>query len=166
MVKTAIVQNNNSIINLTNDIVIEKDNDDYDNLSTEYNQNTQQGLNILINLSNKNLIINGNGHKVYEKGINFPIVINQFDNRYEALFLDNVTGNEAFIKPDGTIILLARSSVYHSCGWIVNGSRYGIHLPTELQNLYQIDTEDVFVCFRLNYQRLIRKIANADANFL
>lgn len=47
----------------------------------------------------------------------------------------------------------------------LNGSRYGIHLPTELQNLYQIDTEDVFVCFRLNYQRLIRKIANADANF-
>ena len=48
----------------------------------------------------------------------------------------------------------------------LNGSRYGIHLPTELQNLYQIDTEDVFVCFRLNYQRLIRKNANADANFL
>lgn len=116
MVKTAIVQNNNSIINLTNDIVIEKDNDDYDYLSTEYNQNTQQVLNVLINLTNKNLVINGNGHKVYEKGINFPIVINQFDNRYEALFWDNVTGNEAFIKPDGTIIPLARSSVYHSCG--------------------------------------------------
>lgn len=164
--KTAIVQNNNSIINLTNDIVIEKDDDDYDNLSTEYNQNTQQGLNVLINLTNKNLVINGNGHKVYEKGTILPTTYNPNDNSYEAPFMDDVTGNEAFMKPDGSIIPLARSGVYHSSGWTINGSRYGIHLPTELQNLYQTDTDNVFVCFRLNYQRLIRKIANADANFV
>lgn len=161
--KTAIVQNNNSIINLTNDIVIEKDNDDYDNLSTEYDQNTQQGLNVLINLNNKNLVINGNGHKVYEKGKILPTTYNPNDYRYEAPFMDDVTGNEAFIKSDGSIIPLARSGVYHSSGWTINGSRYGLYLPPELQNLYQTDTDNVFVCFRLNYQRLIRKIANAAA---
>ena len=152
--KTAIVQNNNSIINLTNDIVIEKDNDDYDNLSTEYDQNTQQGLNVLINLTNKNLVINGNGHKVYEKGKILPTTYNPNDYRYEAPFIDDVTGNEAFIKSDGSIIPLARSGVYHSSGWTINGSRYGLYLPPELQNLYQTDTDNVFVCFRLNYQLL------------
>ena len=127
------------------------------------NPNTIEHLNTLINLRGKNLVINGNGHKVYEKGTILPTTYNPNDNRYETPFMDNVTGNEAFIKSDGTIIPLARSGVYHSNGWIINESRYGLYLPPELQNLYQTDTDNVFVCFRLNYQRLIRKIANAAA---
>ncbi len=163
--KTAIVQNNNAIISLTNDIAIEKDNDD--NLSTEYNPNTQQGLNVLINLSNKNLIINGNGHKVYEKGNVFYATLNQDGTRYEAPFFGNVTGNEAFITIDGEIILLARSSVYRAKNWIVTGdNRFGIALPDQLVNLHLVDTENVFVCFRLNFQRIMKKIINATTGVI
>ena len=153
------INENNVVINLTSDIAIEKDNNSL-YFQTEYNN---QVINTLIYLNHKNLVINGNGHKVYEKGKILPTTYNPNDYRYEAPFMDDVTGNEAFIKSDGSIIPLARSGVYHSSGWTINGSRYGLYLPPELQNLYQTDTDNVFVCFRLNYQRLIRKIANAAA---
>lgn len=158
--KTAIVQNNNAIINLTSDIAIEKD----AGLSSDIEDpNTIEHLNTLINFRGKNLVIKGNGHKVYEKGKILPTTYTPNDNSYEAPFMDDVTGEEAFMKSDGSIIPLARSGVYHSSGWTINGSRYGLYLPTELQNLYQTDIDNVFVCFRLNYQRLVRKIANAAA---
>lgn len=157
--KNAIVQNN-VVINLTNDIAIIKD----PSLSSDKDDpNTIEHLNTLINFRSKNLVINGNNHKVYEIETTLQTTLNQDQTRYETPFNSSLTGKEAFITPNGTIIPLARSRSYKAKGWIVAGnSRYGLSLPDELANLYQVDTDNVFVCFRLNYQRYMKKIIYAS----
>ena len=157
--KIAIVQNN-VVINLTNDIAIIKD----PSLSSDKDDpNTIEHLNTLINFRSKNLVINGNNHKVYEIETTLQTTLNQDQTRYETPFNSSLTGKEAFITPNGTIIPLARSRSYKAKGWIVAGnSRYGLSLPDELANLYQVDTDNVFVCFRLNYQRYMKKIIYAS----
>ena len=158
--KSAILQNNVTI-SLSSDIAIEKSNELTSDTSPNGINPHNESLDTLINFRGKNLIINGNGHKVYEKGTSLQVTPSQDGNWYEAPFNGVVTEDKAFITPNGTIIPIARSKAYHSEGWQINGSFWGISIPDELQNLYNCDTENVFVCFRFNYQRIVRKIMSA-----
>lgn len=167
--KDAISQNNNVIINLTCDIAIEKDGTiNHNSLSSEFgNTSSIEHVNTLINFRGKNLIINGNGHKVYEKGTSFQVTPSQDGNWYEASFPYDVTGNEAFIKSDGTIIPLARSKMYKAKGWVphndLSSNEYGLLLPcNELNNLYleENGNSNLFICYRLSYHRYTKKVTS------
>lgn len=158
------INKNNVVINLTRDIVVDNDPDN----NSLYNQTTynNQFIESLIYLTNKNLVINGNGHKIYEVGNFFSTSLN--NQRYEAQFIEAVTGNEAFMTSDGTILPLARSKMYKADEWVECGTslpnnkyRFGLKLPDELKiNLYNLENgnSNLFVCYRLSFHRYIHKV--------
>ena len=158
------INQNNVVINLTEDIVVDNDPDN----NSLYNQTTynNQFIESLIYLTNKNLVINGNGHKIYEVGNFFSTSLN--NQRYEAQFIEAVTGNEAFMTSDGTILPLARSKMYKADEWVECGTslpnnkyRFGLKLPDELKiNLYNLENgnSNLFVCYRLSFHRYIHKV--------
>lgn len=158
----AIKNYNNITINLQADIPLSRDTSTTGSLTSD--RNNGGSLNTLINIDSKSLVINGGSerHKIYEYEIADEIQATLNGNRYYASYNNGVTGNEAFMTAGGTLLPLARSGVYRSLGWIVgNNNRYGFSLPSELFNLYQVDTDNVFICYGLNYRRYVKKIAYA-----
>ena len=178
--KNAINQNN-VVINLTEDIVVDKDPDN----NSLYNQTTynNQFIESLIYLTNKNLVINGNGHKVYEKGKSLP-QSNLNGNRFVMQYDENLEANDAFITSNGTIIPLTRSKMYQGMGWIVVGLEnaenddeidVGIQLPEisstnnniELNHLYYYgECNNLFVSYRLSFLRFTKRVEYISNNYL
>lgn len=185
--KDAINQNNNVIINLSCDIAIEKDeNINNNSLSSELgNSNSREHVNTLINIRNKNLIINGNGHKVYEKGNQNEAVFFQYNNipKYRVQLDGNLKETDAFITANGTIVPLTRSKMYQGTRWEVVGLEsaqdndeidVGIQLPVintnnnyELNRLYdEGECNNLFVSYRLSYIRYTKRVEYISNGFL
>lgn len=183
--KNAILHNNNVIINLSCDIAIEKDENINNNgLSSEIgNSNSIEHVNTLINFRGKNLIINGNEHKVYEKVIFLQVTLSQDGSRYEAPFSGNLEGNDAFITANGTIIPLTKSKMYQGRGWQAIGYEsaddddeiyVGIKLPEittnnnyELHHLYDYgECNNLFVSYRLSYLRYTKRVEYISNGYL
>ena len=168
--KNAISQYNNVIINLSCDIAIEKDETiNYNGLSSELgNLNSREHVNTLVNLRSKDIVINGYGHKVYEKGTVIHTSLN--GNVYSTLLSDNtlrpIDESSAFITPDGTIIPLARSKMYQAIGWtnpeqLTDTIRFGLQLPQELKYILYIlesNCDHLYVSYRLSYHRYTRQV--------
>lgn len=178
--KNAINQNNNVVINLSCDIAIEKSNE----LTSDTGQNGinphNEHTDTLINIRGKHLIINGNGHKVYEKDTNLQD-INLVGDRFVASFSGNFGENDAFITANGTIIPLTRSKMYRGRGWQVVGFEsahnndeidVGIQLPeintnNELNHLYdEGECNNLFVSYRLSYLRYTKRVEYISNGYL
>lgn len=161
---TAIKNNNNATINLLADIALSRDTSTTGSLTTD--RNNGGSLNTLINIDSKSLVFNGNGHRVYEYEDGEELEGTLNGNRYYATYGGSVTGNEAFMTENGNLLPLARSGVYRAVAWVGSGTRLGFSLPAELVNLYQTDTDNVFVCYRLNYRRYMKKVVYASTGVL
>lgn len=161
----AIKNNNNVTINLLSDIALSRDESATGSLTTQ--RANGASLDTLININNKNLIIDGgtNKYSIYEYEKSDEILTTLDNGWYSANYgEDNVTGEEAFMTEDGTILTLAKSGMYRAGGWITfgnNSNRYGLTLPPNLVNLYNIDMDNVFICYRLSYHRYTKKIVEA-----
>ena len=165
----AIKNNNNVTINLQADIALSKDTSSTGSLTTDRANGGSR--NTLINIDNKSFVFDGGSerHKIYEYEIGDEIQTSLNGSRYYAPYNDGVTGNEAFMTEDGTILPLAKSGVYKAGGWITFENitnRYGLYMPNELINLHNIDTDNVYICYRLSYHRYMKKIVEAHPGYV
>lgn len=178
--KDAIVRYNNVVINLTNDIAIEKDGTiNHESLSSEFgNTSSIEHVNTLINIRNKNLIINGNGHKVYEKGNQNEADFSQYNNipKYRVQLDGNLKDTDAFITANGQIIPLTKSKMYQAKGWAREISMdsedyycYGIELPCELKYILvtkENQNSNLFVSYRLSFLRYTKRVTFINNDYL
>lgn len=116
--------------------------------------------NALINISSKDVIINGNGHKIFDNASLITDALFQ-DGRYHADYNESVTGNEAFMTNDGKMLQLAKSDVYQAVSWWHETSEpdiFGLILPDELNGLQLTELDDVFISYRLSFLRMTYKV--------
>ena len=144
----AITNNNSITINLKSDILLSGN-------STSTKTKTGS-LKALLNISKqKNIIINGEGHKLFD--FSSPIKNAKLKrNRFLAPYSKEVNGNEAFITSNGQILQLSRSKTYQAKGWyIANPSKnlYGLILPDELRHIRISEEDHVYISFRVSFVR-------------
>lgn len=155
----AILNHSSVTINLMADIALS---------GTGISSYGSSGKKSLVQIDNKNVIINGNGHKLFDFAM--PITGATLNNgRYYVQYAEEVTGKEAFTTQCGDMILLAKSNVYTALGWYVEDEsqgKFGLYLPTPLANLYQQDFSDLFVSYRLSYMRFTYRVTSISANII
>lgn len=134
----ALNQHTNVVINLTNDI----------KLSNK----------IVIN--GKNVIINGNDHKIYEyhNEITSPSVTKGCRT---AEYAGTVNINTAFNTPDGKTLLLTKSPIFQSEGWGNEHTRVRFSAPNIIP-----DTDNVFVSYGIWFVRRSNQISSWSNGYL
>ena len=144
----AIANNQSITINLKSDIFLSGN-------STSSRNNTGS-IQALLNIDKrKNIIINGEGHKIFEYGKPFQKTRLQ-RNKYLVPYTKEVKGDEAFTTNSGKILQLARSKTYRARGWNTTLSSqgiYGLVLPKELQHIRITKNDQVFISFRVSFVR-------------
>lgn len=132
------------------------------------NYNVDGTIKELVSINNKQVIINGNGFKIFDYSQPISGATLQ-DGKYSVPYPYEVTGTETFTTIDGELLTLAKSNIYRAGGWVVisqSQKKYALLLPTELSNLYQRDIDNVFVCFRVSFTRHMYKVTSASMGIL
>ena len=168
----AIKNYNNVTINLQADIALSRDESGAGSLTTQ--RANGASLDTLININNKSLVIDGGSNKYklyeYEDDDEIQTMLNENDGRYYANYSGSVTGKEAFMTENGTIIPLARSGMYKSRGWVhpANSNEFGLLLPPELELMCNEESgsSNVFVCYRLSYLRYTHRVTRLTQGVL
>ncbi|MBR6715188.1 MAG: hypothetical protein IKI83_01910 [Prevotella sp.] len=153
----AIVNNKSIIINLKADILLSG--------NTTTSRNKTGAIQALLNINKqKNIIINGEGHKIFE--FSNPIEKTKLKgNRLTARYFKEVKGNEAFVTSSGEILQLAQSKTYRARGWdqrFASQNVYGLILPKELQNINITKNDHVFINFRISFVRLTYQVLSCS----
>ncbi len=153
---SAISSNSSVTVNLKADIALQGSG------ITNYSQGGD--IKELISLNNKQVIINGEGHKVFD--FSHPITGATLQSgRYVVPFNQAVTGKEAFMTPNGEMLTLSKSNIFKARGWAIvdeNEKRYGLLLPPFLSYLQTKFHSDLFVCFRISYLRFMYRVTSIN----
>lgn len=128
-----------------------------------------EGIESMIRISQKNIIINGNGRKIFDYAHPVTSATPPQDERYSYPYPKVVTGNETFATNDGQILQLARSQVYQAQEWYTAESDnyiYGLRLPCELNSLQISENDDVFISYRVSYERFTKKVKSCSGGII
>lgn len=159
----AILNNNSVTINLMADILMQGNT----GLTAKENDGTTTSL---IRIDSKNVIINSNnGHKIFDYAHRVTCATPPQDGRCHFAYSEPVLGNETFVTEDGQILHLARSQVYQAQGWYTAESDnyiYGLSLPDELESLQISENDDVFISYRVSYERFTKKVKSCSGGII
>ena len=159
---SAISNNNNIKIKLTNNIPLTS------NGLTSYKNNQTFAL---LQVNNKNLVIDGDGHKLFEASDSENLSYTS-GGKYVTDYNLEVTGKEAFVAVRGGTdfvngnveqLILARSNVYRALGWSLQyaGSGiYGLLLPSNFPTISTFDRQDLFISYRISFMRFTYKVTS------
>lgn len=160
----AILNNSSVTINLMADIPMQG------NTGLTAKENDGITLKSLIKIDSKNVIINCNdGHKIFDYAHPVTCATPPQDGRYSYPYSKVVTGSETFATNDGQILQLARSQVYQAQGWYTAESGnyiYGLCLPDELDSLQISENDDVFISYRVSYERFTKKVKSCSGGII
>lgn len=162
----AILNNNSVTINLMADIPMQGNT----GLTAKEYIGNRFTITSLIKFDSKNVIINSNnGHKIFDYAHPVTCATPPQDGRCHFAYSEPVLGNETFVTEDGQILHLARSQVYQAQGWYTAESDdniYGLILPDELSSLQISENDDVFISYRVSFERFTKKVKSCSERII